>query len=83
MWKRPSIAAERAAELRTAILNESPETIITRRARIKELQDAGSILVVVLSHIAIGGIIEGVRRVWEQSRLPVKIALPDGSVIVV
>jgi hypothetical protein len=79
----PATAGKRAAELRSAILNEAPGAVITRERDDPDAQEVGSVLVIVVSHIAVTGIMEGVRFLWEKYREPVIVELPDGSTIAV
>lgn len=74
-------AGERAHQLKEAILVEAPSSRVTRERDDPESQDAGSIVLVALSHVSVIGVIEGIRFIWERFREPVIVQLPDGSQI--
>jgi hypothetical protein len=74
-------AGERAHRLKEAILLEAPSSRVTQERDDPESQDAGSILLVALSHVSVIGVIEGVRFIWDRFREPVIVLLPDGSQI--
>ena len=80
MWvdvDNPATASQRAQQLMTAILNEAPETHIRRERGDPEAQEIGSVLIVAVSHMAVIGIIEGVRFVWDRFQGSPAIQLMD------
>jgi hypothetical protein len=81
--ENPAIASERAQQIRAAILSASPDTQITRERSDPDAQDVGAVLLVALSHMAVIGVIESVRLVWDRFREPIMVQLPDGSMILV
>ncbi len=72
------------SELRTVldtIRGQLPAGDVTTESRHAEGMAAVELLVVCLTHIAVVGIIEGVRLAWDIYRTPVKVELPNGELV--
>ena len=71
-----------AAELCRLIRNEIPEALVTPERTDQDAQEVGSLLVVILAHVAVTALIEVAKTYWElHPGTQVKIQARDGTML--
>jgi hypothetical protein len=72
-----------ARKILDAIRSRLPVDAVSIGSRNHEGMAAGEMLITAFSHVAVMGLIESVRLVWELYQTPVKVQMPNGTVVTV